>query len=415
MGTMVPPYFPTLPMSPLRSEPGRTRWVPCGRARLPTRRARHGLPRFGCWFYIGSAEPRTGSGTAAVTASAAYAHPGRPGEAPADRLHARQAEHLGERGRDLELPAGPERAAVDDGREHRLPADTRRRSSPRRAAPDGRRRASSGSSSVPQPDGCARQRPGCARPRPPCTSRSRRRPPAAGTARTREARRRSRAAIDERDHDAEHRRCERARAAAARGPGSRRRSGRGTTRGRSRRTPRRGRRRYRRTRAGRGGASEQLLVRGPDHGARDLRARGFWRSKTFQRRRSTTGGAIGTAAAPADAERRSGGGGGGGDGPARSGPAGARVRAAGPRAPRLDGSGRAGRNRRRRGPRRSGTGARGRARGGGGAASAMAPQRPRPRRLGAPPPDAATCGWARSRAAAQGRRPWARSRLGPGR
>jgi len=44
---------PTLPMSPLRSEPGRTRWVPCGPARLPTRRARLGLPRFGCWFYIG--------------------------------------------------------------------------------------------------------------------------------------------------------------------------------------------------------------------------------------------------------------------------------------------------------------------------------------------------------------------------
>ena len=40
-------------MSPLRSEPGRTRWVPCGPARLPTRRARLGLPRFGCWFYIG--------------------------------------------------------------------------------------------------------------------------------------------------------------------------------------------------------------------------------------------------------------------------------------------------------------------------------------------------------------------------
>ena len=44
---------PTLPMPPLRSEPGRTRWVPCGPARLPTRRARLGLPRFGCWFYIG--------------------------------------------------------------------------------------------------------------------------------------------------------------------------------------------------------------------------------------------------------------------------------------------------------------------------------------------------------------------------
>ncbi len=44
---------PTLPIAPPRSEPGRTRWVPCGPTRLPTRRTRRWLPRFGCWFYIG--------------------------------------------------------------------------------------------------------------------------------------------------------------------------------------------------------------------------------------------------------------------------------------------------------------------------------------------------------------------------
>ena len=37
-GAQVPRLCPTLPMSPLRSEPGRTRWVPCGAARLPTHR-----------------------------------------------------------------------------------------------------------------------------------------------------------------------------------------------------------------------------------------------------------------------------------------------------------------------------------------------------------------------------------------
>ena len=58
-----PIQCPTLPMSPPRSEPGRTRWVPCGPARLPTRRDRRGLPRFGLLVLHWIAEPRTGSGT----------------------------------------------------------------------------------------------------------------------------------------------------------------------------------------------------------------------------------------------------------------------------------------------------------------------------------------------------------------
>ena len=54
----------TLPMSPLRSEPGRTRWVPCGAARLPTHR------------------PDTGSLAMAVGSTLARSH--EQGRAPPD-------------------------------------------------------------------------------------------------------------------------------------------------------------------------------------------------------------------------------------------------------------------------------------------------------------------------------------------
>ena len=113
---------PTLPMSPLRSEPGRTRWVPCGAARLPTRPSRYRLPRYGCWFYIGAARSaRTGVGHARspTVQGALLRRPARSSSGSCC-VPALQPEHLGERRRDLEVPAGHERAAVDDRRQHRL-------------------------------------------------------------------------------------------------------------------------------------------------------------------------------------------------------------------------------------------------------------------------------------------------------
>src|SRR6266496_4276390 len=104
-------------MSPPRSEPGRTRWVPCGRARLPTYRARLGLPRFGCWFYFEVRSHEQGRAPEACYRPSAGAR-----EAPANGLDAGQAEQVGERRRHLELPAGREGSPVDDRRENGLAA-----------------------------------------------------------------------------------------------------------------------------------------------------------------------------------------------------------------------------------------------------------------------------------------------------
>src|SRR5260221_11435350 len=102
-------------MSPLRSEPGRTRWVPCGAACLPTHRARLGLPRFGCWFYFEVRSHEQGRAPEPWYPPSAAAR-----EAPPNRLHAGQAEQVGEGRRHLELPTGYEGPAVDDRPENRL-------------------------------------------------------------------------------------------------------------------------------------------------------------------------------------------------------------------------------------------------------------------------------------------------------
>ena len=137
-------------MSPPRSEPGRTRWVPCGPARLPTRRARLGLPRFGCWFYIGvrSHEQGRAPRQSSQAASAARAKLQRIVCTPV------RPSTLGKR-RASPRTRGPARA--DRGRRPSSARSSRRRSTKIFAPhgrPGGRRPSVFGSSSVPHPEAC---------------------------------------------------------------------------------------------------------------------------------------------------------------------------------------------------------------------------------------------------------------------
>ena len=112
------------------------------------------------------AEPRTGSGTAAMLALVA---PG-PGEAPADRLDAGQSEDVGERGRHLELAPGASGPRSTTGRQHascRGSVDEDLRAAREHGMVDA---GVFGASSVPQPEACPRAG-ACGRRRGPCTSR----------------------------------------------------------------------------------------------------------------------------------------------------------------------------------------------------------------------------------------------------
>src|SRR5437763_17103697 len=104
----------TLPIAPQPEEPGHARWVPCGRStrflRLP--------PDAGSLFMdVGSnlaCGARTGSSTKPLYRQLTA------GEAPADRLHAVEAEPSRERRRQIELAVGARGPAFDDLGEHAL-------------------------------------------------------------------------------------------------------------------------------------------------------------------------------------------------------------------------------------------------------------------------------------------------------